>query len=674
MKTIKNIIRILLIITILFGASIGKMGMSYAATPIDSAYLYEKSSYGNMLMYNGIEVLTTFVVYQKDGVEYPAYCLDKDMPGVGEKGSYTVTTKDYLNDVMLWRVITNGYPYKTVAQLGCNTKEEAFAATKQAVYCMLYGREASWYSPIGESGKRVVNAMTQILQNARNSTSTKPSSDISVEKLGNEWVIDNINKNYLSQSFKVTSSLSSNNCNVSLVGDYPDGAKIVDNQNNAITSIKSGNTFKIILPIQSMKKDGEFKINVKATLATKPVLYGKAPNSGYQDYAVTASMYEDATGQATIKYSKNNTKIVIQKVDSETKKPIEGVTFRVLNSNKEAVYTDLVSDSKGIITINNIVPGKYFIEELKTKEGYVKYDKQIECNLVLNQTLTVTVNNSKPTVVKEEEKNTHIVVNKNEAQVIVDKLDTTININENNDKQVLNDLVINKNEQTTNKDFYINNENKNENVDNTNTNVDVDNTNTNVNKDETNTNVDVDNINTNVNKDETNTNVDVDNINTNVNKDETNTNVDVDNINTNVNKEETNTNVDVDNTNTNVNTDNTNTNVDVDNTNTNVNKDETNTKVDVDNTNTNVNKDETNTKVDVDNANTYVNKDETNTKVDVDNTNINVNTNNTNTNVNVGNANTNINTQNGNTNVNVNNTNSNINQLNGIVKLPKTGM
>ena len=276
MKTIKNIIRILLIITILFGASIGKMGMAYAATPIDSAYLYEKSSYGNMLIYNGIEVLTTFVVYQKDGVEYPAYCLDKDMPGVGEKGSYTVTTKDYLNDVMLWRVITNGYPYKTVAQLGCNTKEEAFAATKQAVYCMLYGREASWYSPIGESGKRVVNAMTQILQNARNSTSTKPSSDISVEALENEWVVDNVNKNYLSQSFKVISSLSSNNCNVSLTGDYPDGAKIVDNQNNAITSIKSGNTFKIILPIQSIKKDGEFKINVKATLATKPDKFEKA--------------------------------------------------------------------------------------------------------------------------------------------------------------------------------------------------------------------------------------------------------------------------------------------------------------------------------------------------------------------------------------------------------------
>ena len=41
---------------------------------------------------------------------------------------------------------------------------------------------------------------------------------------------------------------------------------------------------------------------------------------------------------------------------------------QVLDSNKKVVYTDLVSDSNGRIEISNIVPGKYYVEEIKTKE------------------------------------------------------------------------------------------------------------------------------------------------------------------------------------------------------------------------------------------------------------------------------------------------------------------
>lgn len=367
-KLMKNILKVVLVIIILFGTTVIRQPVMATTTPINSAYLYAKSSYGNMLRYNGVEILTTFVVYMKDGVEYPAYCLDANMPGVGENGSYTVNTSNFLNDVMLWRVITNGYPYKTVTELGCNTKEEAFTATKQAVYCMLYGREASWYTPIGEQGKRVINAMTKILQNAKNSTSIKPSSDITLQSQESKWNVDLNDKNYVSQTFKIISSLSSSSCKLSLTGDFPDGTKIVDSKNNSITTISSGGTFKLMIPIKSLKSSGEFQIQIQSTLATKPVLYGKAPNSNWQDYAVTASIYEDASGSATVSYKKNETKIMIQKQDLVNRKPIPGVTFQVLDSDKKVVYTDLVSDSNGCIEINNIVPGRYYLEEIKTKE------------------------------------------------------------------------------------------------------------------------------------------------------------------------------------------------------------------------------------------------------------------------------------------------------------------
>ena len=47
--------------------------------------------------------------------------------------SYSVSIQDAISDVKLWRIIINGYPYKTIEELGCNSKEEAFTATKQAI-------------------------------------------------------------------------------------------------------------------------------------------------------------------------------------------------------------------------------------------------------------------------------------------------------------------------------------------------------------------------------------------------------------------------------------------------------------------------------------------------------------------------------------------------------------
>ena len=83
MKKLKIKLAVVLIIVVLMINIIGNI-YKVEAFSITSAELYSKGAYSNMIRYNGVEVLTTFVVYQKDGVEYPAYCMDKDIPGVGE--------------------------------------------------------------------------------------------------------------------------------------------------------------------------------------------------------------------------------------------------------------------------------------------------------------------------------------------------------------------------------------------------------------------------------------------------------------------------------------------------------------------------------------------------------------------------------------------------------------
>ena len=139
------------------------------------------------------------MVYAKDGVEYPAYCLNKDVDGVTKESAYSVSTNELLTNVKVWRAIINGYPYKTPEALGCGTKEEAYIATKQAVYCMLYDRDVNEYKAFDEREERVLNALTNIVTNARNSNEIKQSPNLIINDVTQNWQVDSIEKNYILQ-------------------------------------------------------------------------------------------------------------------------------------------------------------------------------------------------------------------------------------------------------------------------------------------------------------------------------------------------------------------------------------------------------------------------------------------------------------------------------------------
>ena len=137
------------------------------------------------------------------------------------------------------------------------------------------------------------------------------------------------------------------------------------------------------------------KISIETKVQTKPILYGRASSSNLQDYALTAETYEDGIGETNDKYGKNETRILVVKQDSETKEKLEGVEFQLLDENKNVLYTNLQTDKNGMITIDNLLPGKYYVKETKTISGYELYEKLIEVEIALNEEFTVTVNNNK---------------------------------------------------------------------------------------------------------------------------------------------------------------------------------------------------------------------------------------------------------------------------------------
>ena len=135
-----------------------------------SVELYSLGEVPLLLRYAEIDQKTKYVFHKYNGVEYPAYCLNETLNGVTTTNSYSVTMENELSDITLWRIIINGYPYKSIEELGCSNIMEAYAATQHAIYSYLKGDlEAYDYTPVKEQGTRVLNALKTILQNGRNS-------------------------------------------------------------------------------------------------------------------------------------------------------------------------------------------------------------------------------------------------------------------------------------------------------------------------------------------------------------------------------------------------------------------------------------------------------------------------------------------------------------------------
>lgn len=382
---------------------------------INKANLYSKGEIDGF-KYNDVSIGVEFVVHKKNGVEYPAYCLDRTKPGVDSKGGYSVDTKKLVTNPLIWRAINYGYPFKKPSELGCQTAGEAYAATKMAVYDMMYNYNWGNFSALNARGERIIDAASKISAKARKSSETKISSVVKVKSIKSDWEVDSLDKNYISKTYKVETNAESPKYKVSMDTTLI-GAEITDKDNVHKEELKSGEVFKLLIPIKEMQNKGSIKISVTADMKTKPILYGIPENDNVQIYAVVAGEYEYEKVNIEEKYSPNKTQIEIIKSDNETKQGLEGAKFNIYNEQKELVYTDVITNDEGRIIVKEILPGKYYIEEIKSPDGYTPYEGLIEIDVKLNQKYTLNVNNNKKpeTEEKEVEDNNKSVVGKKET-------------------------------------------------------------------------------------------------------------------------------------------------------------------------------------------------------------------------------------------------------------------
>ena len=363
--------------------------------------IYTKGYFDRIIKKDQTIVKTAHAVYQENGKEYPVYCLNRELHGVGDYiAKYEVANQGKLTDLGLWRIIVNGYPYKKPEQLGVANEQEAYIATKQVIYCYIYNTRLEQYTAINDAGTRTINAMRTILENARNSTENCNDTDVKIVQ-SEKWKIDKNENNFISKEFKLTSNINISKFTL-ILENQPKETKITNLQNEEQREFNSNESFKILIPISSLEESGEFKVKIQTQMETKPIFFGKAPSGDLQDYALTAFSYENVDTEIIQKYEKNDTEIIIEKRDVDTEEVLKKAKFEILDNNKKVIRI-AETNEQGQIVLEKLMPGTYYIREIKAPNGYALDMELHQINISLNEKANIKIYNNKIVIINIDE-------------------------------------------------------------------------------------------------------------------------------------------------------------------------------------------------------------------------------------------------------------------------------
>ena len=336
----------------------------------------------------------SIVGHYQDGKFYPAYCLNRDMHGVGAVENYSVDVDSLIDNNSVWRAVKNGYPYKSAGEMGLSSDFDAFAVTKFAIYCLIGQADINLYTADegDEEGQAMLNALHNLVNIGLNGSGSF-KNELKISQKG-ELTEDG---EYYSLVYKVTSGTTIQSYDIKSVSGLSNGELITDTKGNIKTSFNSGENFKIKIPKQNLNSDKNINIQIEAKLKSYPLYYGKTRITGTQNYLLTANSYQNINAEINTNLKLNTGKILINKVDSDTKEAIEGAEFELYNSKNEKLGTYL-TNRNGKIEIPNLYQGKYYLKETKTNENYILDENtEFSVDVVYNKTSTIDIENKHKT-------------------------------------------------------------------------------------------------------------------------------------------------------------------------------------------------------------------------------------------------------------------------------------
>lgn len=393
LKIFSKILVVLLLIVMLISVSYKTI---YASFQITEKYITKIGKADYHLKYNKGEsgiysyIICDIVGHYEDGKFYPAYCLNKDLSGVGKAGDYTVDVESIYNNDKVWRIIKNGYPNKSAKDLGLESDYDAFVITKLAIYCVTdQGNINSYLAESNDvEGQAMMRALSNLVQIGFDGNERYEDLKLKVAKEGN-FKEDG---DYYSQTYSVISKEGNLGYNITSIQGVPEGSLITDVNNNIKANFFANEKFKVRIPKYQLNKDININIELESNIKTYPILYGKTRIPGTQNYVLTANTYEKQSENTNLNLKLNTGKIKIVKLDQDTNLPIDGVEFELKDKNGNTVSSTF-TNSKGVAEFENLYQGEYFIKETSVNDNYIIQDSDFKVEVLYNKTSEIKIQN-----------------------------------------------------------------------------------------------------------------------------------------------------------------------------------------------------------------------------------------------------------------------------------------
>lgn len=242
--------------------------------------------------------------------------------------------------------------------LGLNNEDEASFATQFAVWVYLNNLDLNAITPYSSGNENVVNAIRKIYNDGMNMNYSSEAI-LNIEKQG-KADIDSIDIEYYSQVYKISHNENIKNIKLSLKG--ADNAKITDLKNNEILDINKENEFKVLIPITSINETKNVKLDFMAEAKQTSVMFGATTIGDRQNMGLLLEPVNFSSVQSNLDVEYKTMNITLNKIDKDTKKGINGVTFKfeTLDGKELGRYT---TGENGVIELDVQKDLKIFKEQ-----------------------------------------------------------------------------------------------------------------------------------------------------------------------------------------------------------------------------------------------------------------------------------------------------------------------
>lgn len=364
----------------------------------------------------------TYFLYENSAgetQEIPAYCVNPNQYGVpqtvpeGESIRYLAEEK--ASDPKVVGLIANMYPHRSLEELGLDNKYQAFYAGKIALWCYLipeWDISAVTVAPgltgtEREIGENILNAAVQIYTEGTRWTSVAEPQLTTSPDQETAYPVTIDGAAYRQQVFTVTSPtwVDGQAVNVSFQDgtDVPEGARIVDENNQDITQVKVSNTgdgykgtFKVLYPEDCVAgQSGSVQLSLSADVYQYVVFYALCQEvdqyGNLQSYLCDTDPKVSLLRNAISNYSDTDepddpdeptpppseTALKITKYEAGTTVTLSGATFEVVGPDGDTIGVYTTPES-GSITIPLTEVGNYTIYERVSPEYHLLDEEPVK--------------------------------------------------------------------------------------------------------------------------------------------------------------------------------------------------------------------------------------------------------------------------------------------------------